>query len=256
LFTCSLEVTTQYPRSDDYDLRDTKSRILFNQKLILWPLDTFQTGLPAEVRVLEDKAAFFASQWRNAVECARKNESALTDPRSGKMDGLLSLKIPGIDSSTCPFFDVPKTQNRRRDNTLLPPIDHHSKNSSDLTANATHELISRNSATHLNSSLIDGKWQLPSVERKYSIDNHLHLPLLGEEHKHFHATKALSSVQQGRFFATTALKYLASLGIFNFPTFTLVTEGTQGIIICAFCIQEPLSSSDVSYFVYQSQCYF
>jgi hypothetical protein len=63
----------------------------------------------------------------------------------------------------------------------------------------------------------------------------LQLPLLAIEHKKFtNDGYKPTGVIQGRFYAVAMVKFLAAIGIKRFPVFTLITEGSIGVLTCAF----------------------
>lgn len=61
----------------------------------------------------------------------------------------------------------------------------------------------------------------------------LDLPLLMVEYKTYNATGG----HQIRFYCVAAAKFLAALGIYEFPVFGLVIEGCIGVVVCAWMKQ-------------------
>lgn len=73
------------------------------------------------------------------------------------------------------------------------------------------------------------------------IQGSLFLPLITGEHKNFVVDERFTGINQGRMHGTSAVKLLATLGIFDFPVFTLIGEGTCGIVTCAYCTEEEVT---------------
>ncbi|KAK7045522.1 hypothetical protein VNI00_007354 [Paramarasmius palmivorus] len=50
------------------------------------------------------------------------------------------------------------------------------------------------------------------------------------------AENILAGMNQARFYLVSACRYLASLGIFDFPVFAVATQGFKGRLLCAWSI--------------------
>lgn len=112
----------------------------------------------------------------------------------------------------------------------------------DPNVQADLSAYTRNEAAYLSESDImrltaqlEGMAITSPMKRPYPADSApqcLDIPLLLAEYKKLSDDFSLKGVNQARMYGIATAKFLSVLGIEDFPVFTLVTEGSLGVVTC------------------------
>ncbi|KAI0320590.1 hypothetical protein OF83DRAFT_1081519 [Amylostereum chailletii] len=156
--------------------------------------------------------------WEQRRQDQTREDRLKYDPMTARCDGLGSLQI-----------------------TSFPPRDARIKGNKVALLSPTLKRI--NPEPNTQNAHLSGSEDVGDVaDTDPGAEDTLHIPILFHEYQESVRTSKETAVNRWRIDAVASVKFLATLGITDFPVFGLVTKGPVGVVVCAWGMRDDSDS--------------